>query len=60
MCFSQAQQVNLPACSPHCPFNAERQAGKLRILTLKWCDPIQNQNQSLQSVRDYSAGPTRC
>ena len=23
-----AQQVNLPACSPHCPFNAERQAGK--------------------------------
>ena len=22
-------QVNLPACSPHCPFNAERQAGKL-------------------------------
>ena len=23
------QQVNLPACSPHCPFNAECQAGKL-------------------------------
>ena len=22
-------QVNLPSCSPHCPFNAERQAGKL-------------------------------
>ena len=22
-------QVNLPACSSHCPFNAERQAGKL-------------------------------
>ena len=27
--FPTAQQVNLPACSPHCPFNAERQAGKL-------------------------------
>ena len=21
-------QVNLPTCSPHCPFNAERQAGE--------------------------------
>ena len=27
--FPMAQQVNLPACSPPCPFNAERQAGKL-------------------------------
>ena len=27
--FPTAQQVNLPACSSHCPFNAERQAGKL-------------------------------
>ena len=27
--FSMAQQVDLPACSPHCPFDAERQAGKL-------------------------------
>ena len=27
--FPTAQQVNLPVCSPHCPFNAERQAGKL-------------------------------
>ena len=27
--FPTAQQANLPACSPHCPFNAERQAGKL-------------------------------
>ena len=27
-CLSRtAQQVNLPACSPHCPFNAERRAG---------------------------------
>ena len=25
----RAQQANLPACSPHCPFNAERHAGKL-------------------------------
>ena len=27
--FQTAQQINLPACSPHCPYNAERQAGKL-------------------------------
>ena len=27
--FPTAQQVNLPTSSPHCPFNAERQAGKL-------------------------------
>ena len=27
MLFPMAQ-VNLPACSPHCPFNAERQAGE--------------------------------
>ena len=29
-CLSQtAQQVNLPVCSPQCPFNAEGQARKL-------------------------------
>ena len=28
MSFPKAQQVNLLACAPHCPFNAERQAGK--------------------------------
>ena len=33
--FPTAQQVNLPACSPHCPFNAERQVGKLSILAFK-------------------------
>ena len=27
MPFPTAQQVNLPACSPHCPAKAERQAG---------------------------------
>ena len=27
--FPTAQQVNFPACSHYCPFNAERQAGKL-------------------------------
>ena len=27
--FPTAQHVNLPTCSSHCPFNAERQAGKL-------------------------------
>ena len=29
MLFATAQLVNLPACSSHCPFNADRQAGKL-------------------------------
>ena len=33
--FLTAQQVNLPTCSPHCPFNAERPAEKLWILILK-------------------------
>ena len=28
MPFPRAQQVNLPACSSRCPFNAERQAGE--------------------------------
>ena len=27
--FPAKLHVNLPACSTHCPFNAERQAGKL-------------------------------
>ena len=27
MPFPTAPQVNLPACSSHCPFDAERQAG---------------------------------
>ena len=27
--------ANLPACSPSCPHNAERQAGKLQALILK-------------------------
>ena len=26
-----AEQVNLPACSPHLPFNAERQAVELAV-----------------------------
>ena len=29
MPFPTTQQVYLPTCFPHCPFNAERQAGKL-------------------------------
>ena len=33
--FPTAQQVNLPACSHYCLFNAERQAGKLWIPVLK-------------------------
>ena len=44
MSFPAAQQVNLPACSSRCPFNAERQAGKLRIPLLKSLfDPTWNQ-----------------
>ena len=31
--FPKAQQVNLPACSSHCPFNAERQTGKQAVNT---------------------------
>ena len=27
--FPTARQVNVPACSPPCPFNGERQVGKL-------------------------------
>ena len=33
--FPTAQQTNLPVCSPHRSFNAERQAGKLWIPTTK-------------------------
>ena len=50
--FPTAQQVNLPACSPHCPFNAERQSGKLWIPILKslvW--PDSKSNPSLQLKR---------
>ena len=28
-------QVNLPACSPHCPFNAKRQAGEAEDSNVK-------------------------
>ena len=35
MPFPRAQQVNLPACSPHCPFTAERQAGSCEYQFLK-------------------------
>ena len=32
MPFPTASQVNLPACSSHCPFDAERQAGSCEYL----------------------------
>ena len=32
MPFPTAPQVNLPACSSHCPFDAERQAGSCECL----------------------------
>ena len=50
MPFPTTQQVNLPACSPHCLFNAERQAGKLLS---HWFDPTRNQ------TRVYSSRDTR-
>ena len=35
-----ALQVNLPACSPHCPFHAERQAGSYQYQFYShWFDP---------------------
>ena len=33
--FPTALQINLPACCPSCPFNAERQRGKVGIPLLK-------------------------
>ena len=51
MPFPTTQQVNLPACSPHCPFNAERQAEKLWIpisKSLVWPDSESNPSQQLQ------------
>ena len=33
MLFATTQRVNLPVCSPHCLFNAERQAGKEAVNT---------------------------
>ena len=53
--FSKAQQVNLPACSSHCPCNAERQAGKLQISILKslvW--PCSESNPSLQRIPHHA------
>ena len=41
-------QVNLPACSPHRPFNSERQTGKLCIPIFKSSfDPTKHRNLSL-------------
>ena len=38
MPFPTAQLVNLPACSPHCPYNAERQAKKAMNTNFKVID----------------------
>ena len=32
--FPTAQQVNLPSCFLHCPFNAERQAGNTNFIVI--------------------------
>ena len=36
------QQVHLPACSLHCPFIVDRQAGKLQYLLSHWLNPTRN------------------
>ena len=42
--FATAQQANWPACSLHCPINAERQAGMCEHqLHSHWLDPTTNQ-----------------
>ena len=48
-----AQQVNLLACSPHCPFSAECQAGKREYqFYCHWFDPTRTEsNPSLQLQR---------
>ena len=45
--FPKPQQVNLPVCSAHCPFNAERQTRKLWILHCKkfWVIALPNFGQ---------------
>ena len=56
-----AQQVNLPACSPHCPFNAEGQAGKLWIPILKslvWPDSESNPSLQLKRQTLYTTRPS--
>ena len=42
--------MNLPACSQHCPSNAERQAGSCEFLS-DWFDPARNQTR-VYSSRD--------
>ena len=41
-------QVNVPACSVHCPLNAERQTGKLLITIVGWPDLEWSQSPELQ------------
>ena len=64
MPFPTTQQVNLPACSPHCPCNAVRQAGKLWIPILKLLVKSNSEsNPSLQPQRPthpLSARPSSC
>ena len=56
-------QVNLPACSPHCPSNAERQTGKLWIPMLKslvWPDSKSNPYLQLLRRTLLPLGHRRC
>ena len=47
-----AQQVNLPGYSPRCPFNAERDARRLQIPSLKsLVRPYSESNPSLHQLR---------
>ena len=48
--FPTAQPVNLPACSPHCPFNAERQARRCECQFYShWFHPTRHQTQVYSS-----------
>ena len=57
--FRTTQQVNLPACFPHCPYNAERQARKMSIAILKslvWSDSESNPSLEFPRQMFYPLG----
>ena len=59
MPFPAAQQGDLPACSPHCPFNAEREAGKLQNTNFKVIGLTQLEIKSKFTASEADALTTR-
>ena len=55
--FQTAQEVNLRACSPHCPFNAQDQAEKLWMRNSHWFDPTWNQTPSTIQLQTHALSP---